>query len=579
MARANLLGTTTTSLLDLVGNGRTFHVPPYQRDYSWTKEQWEDLWNDLLDLIDKPGDTHYMGALVVSASDDRMFAVIDGQQRLATLSLVALAVIDHLGRLADAPEQLGQNVERAKALRSRFIGDRDPASLVEASKLRLNETDDGFYQDHLVQLRAPRALAGMPKSNRLLFDAFDYLRKRVAEEQRIANDGETLARFLSETVGRQLIFIRITVDDEVNAYTVFETLNARGLELTATDLLKNYLFSLVNGATDRKHMQRRWSGILATIGAKRFPALLRYHLMCELPRVRSQRLFKLVQERVRDGAQALALIDVLERRAEVMAALRDPAGPFWTDMQEAREHVAALELFRVTQFMPVLFAADEIWCAAPGSGRTPNPDFTRLVRLIAIIAFRYVVIGDQNTNAIELATHQAAKAIFDGAATGPADVFARLRLIYPSDDQFERDFTTFVVDERGEGRKIARYILVQLERDAGGGARDWRSDPATLEHILPTHPSDDWGSEDEFNIGFATERLGNLALLEAPKNRDAANKRYADKRKIYETSTYRTTQAIAEMAPELWTTAHIEKRQADMARRAVHVWRAGFDRS
>ena len=324
MAKANLLNTSTSTFLELIGNGRLFKVPPYQRDYSWTEEQWEDLWTDIVDLADRPDDTHYMGALVVEGRSDREFAVIDGQQRIATLSLLALAVIGRLLALAEAGVDVQDNRLRAAALRARFIGEKDPASLVEASKLTLNETDNAFYQDYLVQLRSPLNARGLPKSNRLLWECFCYFRRQVEDWSTGQPDGARLARLLSETAGRQLMFIRIAVDDELNAYTVFETLNARGLELSATDLLKNYLFSRLRTPADLQALQRRWQALMATVRQERFPEFLRYHLQCELRRVRSQRLFKLVRERVHSGEDVFTLMDALERRAEVFAALFDP---------------------------------------------------------------------------------------------------------------------------------------------------------------------------------------------------------------------------------------------------------------
>ena len=198
-----------------------------------------------------------MGALVVEGRSDREFAVIDGQQRIATLSLLALAVIGRLLALAEAGVDVQDNRLRAAALRARFIGEKDPASLVEASKLTLNETDNAFYQDYLVQLRSPLNARGLPKSNRLLWECFCYFRRQVEDWSTGQPDGARLARLLSETAGRQLMFIRIAVDDELNAYTVFETLNARGLELSATDLLKNYLFSRLRTPADLQALQRR----------------------------------------------------------------------------------------------------------------------------------------------------------------------------------------------------------------------------------------------------------------------------------------------------------------------------------
>ena len=71
MARANLLNTETRSFLDLVGNGKVYRVPPYQRDYSWSDEQWEDLWKDISDLQGQPDQRHYMGAVVLEGKTDR----------------------------------------------------------------------------------------------------------------------------------------------------------------------------------------------------------------------------------------------------------------------------------------------------------------------------------------------------------------------------------------------------------------------------------------------------------------------------------------------------------------------------
>ena len=124
---------------------------------------------------------------------------------------------------------------------------------------------------------------------------------------------------MSETVARRLLFILITVDHELNAYTLFETLNARGLELTTTDLLKNYFFSQVRAGTDIDALKRRWQKLIATVTQERFPDFLRYHLLCEQPMIRRQRLFKLVRDRVRTAEETFEFLTALEARAELFA--------------------------------------------------------------------------------------------------------------------------------------------------------------------------------------------------------------------------------------------------------------------
>ena len=84
MAINNLLDTSTVSLGDVIGNGKTYAVPPYQRDYSWQQDQWEDLWEDILALQEK-AQVHYMGSIVLQNMGDKKYHVIDDrrQERLA----------------------------------------------------------------------------------------------------------------------------------------------------------------------------------------------------------------------------------------------------------------------------------------------------------------------------------------------------------------------------------------------------------------------------------------------------------------------------------------------------------------
>ena len=567
MTRANILDTGTTSYLELIGNGKTYRVPPYQRDYAWTQQEWEDLWNDVVEMRGDPDGLHYMGALVVQAHGDREFFVIDGQQRLATISLFALAIIARLRRMAEEGADEARNRERATELRNRFIGEKDPASLVESSRLRLNETDDPFYQDYLVQLREPLNPRGLPRSNALLWKCFQYFSKQIDElEVDADNAGQEIAKVLSETVARHLLFILITVDDELDAYTLFETLNARGLELTTTDLLKNYFFSKVRVPTDMDALKRRWQALIATVAQERFPDFLRYHLLCEQPAIRRQRLFKMVRDRVRTPEDTFGFVTALETRAELFAALADVNHGFWIDRPTARPFVQELNLFRARQLTPVFFAA---W------GRFPDDDFVRLLKLAAVIAFRYSVVSGLNPNLLERVCHFAAKAVLDGQANRPGAVFTRLRQIYVDDDRFESDFARWTVSTRGQRGKLAKYVLARLETDAGEHTVD--PEAVTVEHVLPENPAGEWAEvfpPDRWEA--AVDRLGNLTLLERTLNREIGNAAYPTKRAAYESSAYALTRAITDMAPEEWTPALLEERQRRLAARAVRLWRADF---
>ena len=565
---ADLLNVRTVNYMELIGNGKLYRVPPYQRDYSWSEEQWEDLWSDVCELLSDRKRQHYLGALVVENENDREFSIIDGQQRLATLSLLALAVIRRLSVLADGNIDPDENAERARELRGRFVGEKDPASLVESSRLHLNHADNDFYQDNLIQLRPPGSPRGLSKSNLLLLNCYEYFCSKIEESDELRNDGMAIASLLSETVARQLFFILIAVDDDLNAYTVFETLNAPGLGLTTTDLLKNYLFSLVKSVPDLEYLQRRWRALVGTVGAARFPDFLRYHLLCSEPKIRKQRLFKLVRDRTKTADDAFALMDELEARGDLFAAILDPNHDYWLDLPpDARSYIRDLGLFGMRQQIPLLFAVRNSF---------PENEFVRVLKLISAISFRYTIVSRLNANALEPAYHRAAKAVMDGRISTPAEVFDLVRSIYVPDDKMRQDFALLGIDTKRR-RKLAKYILAKLEEDAAGRACDPSTDPGTIEHVLPENPAEVWREtypSEHWESGIY--RLGNLTLLEAPANRKIGNGSYSEKRIAYGGSGYALARQISDMAPEQWSPELVRERQRRLADRAKLIWRSDF---
>lgn len=257
MAVNNLLDTSTVSFSDIIGNGKIYQVPAYQRDYSWKMDNWEDLWNDIISISDsEPQSVHYMGSIVLQNKGDKKYTIIDGQQRLATLSLFVLATIKLIQDLVGKEIDIEFNKERISLLSSKFLGDKDPASLTYSAKLSLNENNNSFYQSHLMVFRSPNNERTLRDSDKLLWQAYNFFRNSLKIYFDKTADGESIAIFLNKMVAERLMFIQIVVENEVSAYTVFETLNSRGVDLTVTDLLKNYLFS-VSTKTDLIHVKEK----------------------------------------------------------------------------------------------------------------------------------------------------------------------------------------------------------------------------------------------------------------------------------------------------------------------------------
>ena len=207
-----------------------------------------------------------------------------------------------------------------------------------------------------------------------------------------------------------------------------------------------------------------------TVEQERFPELLRYHMLCEFPKVRSQRLFKLVRSRTRTDHDVFALLNELERRAELFVAVGDPNHGYWADLPGAKRYIRELNLFRVRQMMPLLFTA---WESFSGD------DFVRVLKIVSVVSFRYTVVSSRNPSALEAVFHYAAKPVKDGTVTTPAGVFERLKSVYGDDAKTRQDFAGLEVGTSGRKRRLAKYILARLEEDASGRACDPDTDPGT----------------------------------------------------------------------------------------------------
>lgn len=566
MARSTLLNTDTEDLKELLSNGKSYSVPPYQRDYSWKQEHWEDLWEDLL-TIEASHEDHYMGAIVLESGERKQFRVIDGQQRMATLSILILACVDYLYGLAGKGVDAAANKERAALLEGSYLGAKDPTSLRITPKLKLNANDDDFFQLNLAQRKPPQGgVRGLRDSEKLLWDCFQFFRGKIQEKFACREKGEEVAGFVSEIVTERLVFISVRVQDQLSAYTVFETLNARGLELTETDLLKNYLLSLADrlSKSQMDPVIRQWARITARIGIASFPEFLRHHLNSQREYVRQKQLFKTIKRDVTTLEHVFALLDRLEEDAAWFEALNDYASQFWLDFQGAKEHVRVLNLFNVSQYTPLVLAAKDLF--------TAPQDLVEILRYCAVLSVRFNGVGRRSTHILEEIYNRAALEVRRGTATTHAAVRHALRPIYIPDDEFEADFSALRLRNRSTSGKRLRYILARIEKQLSGADITDEGMTATVEHILPENPGEvGW---EHFTVEAherSYERVGNYSLLERGLNgQQAGNAAFAQKHAVYAQSQYRTSKDLAQFTD--WTEEAIAKRQADMARVAKTVW-------
>jgi uncharacterized protein with ParB-like and HNH nuclease domain len=550
---------------ELVGNGKIHDVPKYQRDYSWSTEDWDDLWNDLEGIPDEQ--IHYMGYVVLQrTADARRHWIIDGQQRITTLSILALAALDLLRTWAEQGIEAEANMRRIKILENNFVAVETASSLTPMSKLNLNRNNDDFYKSYLLRRRKPASMSRFKPSEQKMWQAYAFFKQKFQEKFDARQNGEAVAAFLEKTVGDKLVFSSITVGDDLNAYKVFETLNARGVKLSTGDLLKNYLLSEVAKTSehDLDEAERMWQSINDALQKTDLPTFIRHYWNSRYPLQTKTTLFKAIKNEIKGIDKVFELLGELEELAVVYAALDNSASDIWT--ADEKESIEELNLFSASQCYTLMLSAYK-------NIRPVKPEeFVKILKQLVVVTFRYTTISQYNANIIEQEFNKTSLSIARGDCQTAREVFhAYEKALYLNDDVFANNFTHRALNTN-RFKTLTRYILCKLERQLSGVIVDWNDARLSIEHILPENPGPDW--EGYFTKDEQEEyvfRLGNLTLMETGKNRDVGNKLIGDKLPVYQTSQYALTRD--KTAYTEWKPSTVQKRQSELAKLAKTVWK------
>lgn len=547
--------TSTNNFSTIIGNNKKFMVPKFQRDYSWTSEQWDDLWQDVETMISE-NDDHYMGYLVLQTDDDKNFLIIDGQQRFTTVTILILAAIKCIKNFVDGGVDVEDNQQRIDSLVHTYIGKKDSVTLVYDNVLVLNRNNDGYFRDYIVKLGDLR-VRNLKGSEKLMKQCFEFFEQKLRGKY---SSGKDYAQYIQTVVDR-LYFTQIVVNDEMNAFRVFETLNARGVQLSSSDLLKNYLFSLVDGNSSHSSridvLEEKWARLTDNIKTEKLPEFLRYYWNTGHRSIRANALFKTIRKEVTSDREVFVLVDDLYRYSDVYMALTDCNDELWQD-KEVKECVGLLNVFRLKQPFSVLMAAKL---------NLSDAEFKRLFKIIIKICFRYNVICDRNPNDQEGPFNALAMLI-----SKEKKVDAQLLASVVVDDKvFENAFSDKSFPYNSRNAKIVRYILATIEKHNGSSQTvSFSDEDATIEHVLPQNADESWDMDEDKQQQLVF-RLGNTCLLEKRLNMGLKNVSFAEKKKVYALSSYLDAKMIAN--DDEWTESRIVNRQNKMAHVAVSIWK------
>lgn len=522
---------STVSLRQIVETYDQLLVDDYQRTYQWVSDQIDDLMQDLLDTVDQ-NDDHFFGTLILQESDSRKATIVDGQQRLTTVFMFVAALRDEM--LATGLESLQtQNqevmpVNVAEKLR-KFLYFSN-----KYSDTRL--TPNRFVRDLFAEIvmATKNKQKGIPQKHRrstLAFrKAIGRTRELVANELGSLDSEPRLARIntLIDTLFDRFLVLKVATSSINESLEIFLTLNDRGQALGPSDLVRGEVLSARGlGQTDdtQKKLQEEvateWEEVMETVVEPE--TFLRHFLVARTgTKIQKKKVLKTVKEIIVGNTTeekrlaAAVFWDDLTSAAETYGEIIKPSGQ--GKIRNYLELVQPLAKSQRIMLLPVMKIVDD-----PISR-------TELVRLIVVLAFRWVVAGG---NAQKLEDFFQEQCWFSKDPDFPEILAENLR---DKIDSFAVDTGTYFRQEAGTSY-VVRALLFAVDRILRGAANPLALDPGTihLEHIAPQKATDHWrlviAPEDgKENYSAIVNLPGNLTLLDYKLNIQAQRKPFIKKR-------------------------------------------------
>ena len=526
-------------------------VPEWQRSYSWETPQVETFWQDLLMFSAQyPGDNiedqeYFLGSIVLVNSGPAHL-LLDGQQRLATATILLSALRDALGEF---------NQDAATRLSQQYITEYDDATEQNTYKITLNTYDSTFFRDEVQATPRPEPRPDPQlESHKLIRRARDLLTDAIrakGEEIGAGRPAFDWALRIRRVLTGHTSVVSVTSFDEDNAASVFETLNDRGIGLSTPDLLRNLLLRRANDENAREQIVDHWRTILSIEGDAKVDEFLRHYWLSHHGDLKTRSLYRVMKQWILD--ENIDSLELSRDLADAAVSYRDlvTARDDDIDLQRALESVAMLG---AKSLYPAIMSAYDVGT---------NDERGTLLHALVVLFVRFNVIANRESTRLETAVYSVARDLRQDGDFGAA--VRALSEIAPTDDEFVQQFTRATVSRRAS----ARYILRELEHAKRETQEVQVEVPSRVhvEHIYPQNPDGaKWA-----NHNAVINRLGNLTLLGAPLNTAIRNANFSTKKRDgYAGSDLVLTQELLEY--DDWTTDTIDARQTELITLVLGIW-------
>ncbi|MDT4956129.1 MAG: hypothetical protein QOJ02_4267 [Acidobacteriota bacterium] len=558
-------------------------LPHFQREYTWDKTHWGTLLADAcaiheemqpapdaMQVLQEP--EHFLGSLVVINDGTRngtvtAFKLVDGQQRLTTISLLLCAL-------------------------SQIATDSHPALVKKIRKLLVNSDESGDvyfkilpttkYGDRVAYMSVIQNEVPPPTESRIPH-AFEYLQKELRHKISSGSiDPEKF--FLVLTNCFQVVFIDLNQNE--SPYKIFESLNAKGKPLSQADLVRNYIAMKLPSTGQEEVFEKYWSkieGVLQekrTVGRSRLgelTAFLRHYLTMRAGVLcTEEHVYARFRDRIeKEFAESLAFVKeiaTLQHFAEYYNKLLRPVNEPHLAIREAMERLNILEISTAYPFLLACYDAYD-------KGKLSADNFKNVLSVLENYLVRRYLVGEPTNYLNKLFSTLWGQINQEQFVESLREVLATKN--YPSDKRVHQTILTRpVYDKNSLTRDRTTLILESINRylSAGSGGYTVLDKDATIEHILPQTLSPEW--REELGEGWEqahrdyVHTLGNLSLVTQEWNSILSNAPFAIKRPKLVAHALRINSDYFSRDISRWDEEAIRNRAVFLTEKILAIWPA-----
>lgn len=335
-----------------------YRIPRFQRPYSWDRSNVEEFWND---AVVENESQYFIGNFVVY-DDKTAMGVVDGQQRLTTITLLLCALRNAF------------RIEGFPSLAKGIHGLIERADISDQLYYVLQtETSYPYFQEHIQKFGGkPGVSADAGPEEQLLKQAFEYFQGNVngvvngikglptlSEPKKKAKIQEELSKLRDKVLSLKLIFTALDNDDD--AYIIFETLNTRGKDLTLSDLVKSHLSRLLRPTNNGVDLAKdKWNKIHNIFEASQadlsISTFIHHFWLSRYEYITEKKLYKALRKRIKKD-EAAPFLDDLVKESEIYRYIHEPSFKAWgKDEIQIRDALRAMNLFRIKQQLPLVIS-------------------------------------------------------------------------------------------------------------------------------------------------------------------------------------------------------------------------------